>query len=132
MAQNDGIKKLKSALVFSIIVNVFYGVAFLVTPGILQAMAGGNPVEFGWIRWSGGMLLAAAIGGVQVYLNPQKQSGAVTILTVAPLLISLALLYTLLFETYTVHTWFILAPCVIIFTLFLVMAWARQAAKDIL
>ena len=132
MAQNDGIKKLKMALVFSVIVDVFYGFAFFVTPGILQAMAGGNPVEFGWIRWSGGVLIALAIGGVQTYRSPHKQASAITILTIAPLLTALALLYTLLFETHNVHAWFILAPCVILFALFVVMARARRAAKDIL
>jgi hypothetical protein len=132
MAQNDGIKKLKVALVFSIIVHVFYGFAFFITPGILQAMAGGNPVEFGWIRWSGGVLIAMAIGGIQTYRNPHKQASAITILTISPLLVALGLLYPLIFEKYSVHTWFILVPCVITFALFIVMVWARQAAKDIL
>jgi ABC-type transport system involved in Fe-S cluster assembly fused permease/ATPase subunit len=95
-------------------------------------MAGGNPVEFGWIRWSGGVLIAMAIGGIQTYRNPHKQASAITILTISPLLVALGLLYPLLFETYSVHTWFILVPCVISFALFIVMAWARQAAKDIL
>ncbi len=132
MEQNEGIKKLKLALAFSIIVNVFYGIAFFVTPGILQAMAGGNPVEFGWIRWSGGVLIALAIGGIQTYRSPHKQASAMTILTISPLLVALGLLYPLIFETYSVHTWFILVPFVISIALFIVMAWARQAAKDIL
>jgi len=132
MAQNEGTKKLRSALVFSIIVDLLYGIAFLAVPAMLQTMAGGNPVEFGWIRWSGGMLIATAIGGIQAYRDSHKQGSTVTILTIAPLLISLALLYTLLFDTYSVHTWFILVPCVVVFALFIVMALARHAAKDIL
>jgi peptidoglycan/LPS O-acetylase OafA/YrhL len=132
MAQNEGTKKLRSALVFSIIVDLFYGIAFLAAPAMLQTMAGGNPVEFGWIRWSGGMLIATAIGAIQAYRDPHKQGSTVTILTIAPLLISLALLYTLLFDNYSVHTWFILVPCVVVFALFIVMALARHAAKDIL
>ncbi len=130
MNQND--KKLKYALLFSIVVNLFYGFAFFIVPGVLRDAAGGNPVELGWIRWSGGVLLALAIGGIQVYRKPAKQSAMVNTLTVAPVLIGAGLLYTLLFEPYTVHSWFIIVPCIVSFVLFAVMAWARQGAKDIL
>ncbi len=132
MARYESIRKLRTALLFSIVVDALYGIGFLVTPGMLHALAGGNALEFGWVRWSGGALVAMAIGGIQVYRDPHKQGSAVTILTVGALLSALALLYTLLFEQYSVHTWFVLAPCVLLFALFLVMAWGRQAAKDIL
>ncbi len=130
MNQND--KKLKYALVFSIVVNLFYGFAFFIVPGVLRAMAGGNPVELGWIRWSGGVLIALAIGGIQSYRKPAKQGAMVTTLTTAPVLVAAGLLYPLLFEVYTVHSWFIIVPCVVSFALFAVMAWARHGAKDIL
>ncbi len=42
------------------------------------------------------------------------------------------LLYALLFEKYSVHTWFIVMPCVTAFALFIVMLWGRQGAKEIL
>ncbi len=132
MSPNDGVQKLKCALMFSILVNAVYGIAFLITPGILTNMAGGNPVELGWIRWSGGVLLALASGGIQTYRNPAHQRSMVTTLTVAPILTSLGLLYPLLFEKYSVHTWFILMPCVVAFALFIVMVWGRQGAKEIL
>lgn len=130
MNQND--KKLKYALLFSIVVNLVYGFAFFIVPGVLRDMAGGNPVELGWIRWSGGVLIALVIGGIQVYRKPAKQGAMVTTLTVAPMLVGAGLLYPLLFETYSVHSWFIIVPCVASIALFVVMARARQGAKDLL
>ncbi len=132
MSQNDGIKKLKTGLAFSIVVHVFYGVGFFIMPGLLRDMAGGTPVELGWIRWAGGMMLSLAVGGILAYRNPMHQSAMVSTLTVAPLLIGLGLLYPLLFETYSVHTWFIAVPCVVSFAVLLVMLWARSGAKEIL
>ncbi len=132
MSQDNNLKKLKAALVFSILVDLVYGIAFFITPGILRDMAGGYPVELGWIRWSGGVLIALAVGGIQVYQKPAGQKSMVTALTVAPILSSVGLLYTLLFEKYSVHTWFIVMPCIVTFALFIVMIWGIQAAKEIL
>jgi hypothetical protein len=50
MSPNKETKKLKAALLFSIGVHVFYGIGFFVMPGILRGLAGGTPVELGWIR----------------------------------------------------------------------------------
>lgn len=132
MSQNEGVRRLKAGLMFSIIVHVFYGIGFFIMPGLLRDMAGGTPVELGWIRWAGGMMLSLAVGGIQAYRNPAHQSSMVMTLTVAPLLIGLGLLYPLLFEAYSVHTWFIAAPCVVAFAVFVVMLWARSGAKEIL
>ncbi len=132
MSQDEGLKKLKSALVFSILINLVYGIGFFITPWILRDMAGGIPVELGWIRWSGGVLLALAVGGIQAYQKPSGQRPMITTLTIAPILISIGLLYPLLFEKYSVHTWFIVMPCVISIVLFVVMMWGLQATKEIL
>ncbi len=132
MSQNEGLKKLKVALVFSILINLVYGIGFFITPWLLRDMAGGNPVDLGWIRWSGGVLLALAVGGIQAYQKPSGQKPMITTLTVAPILTSIGLLYPLLFEEYSVHTWFIVMPCVITFALFVLMMWGMQATKDIL
>jgi hypothetical protein len=95
-------------------------------------MAGGTPVEHGWLRWSGGILLGLAAGAMQAYRNPAHQKSLITTLTAAPLLVGLAQAYTMLFESYSIHTWFILMPCVITFALFGVMLWAKQGSKNIL
>ncbi len=132
MPPNNGLKKLKAALMFTIIVNLFYGIALFVTPGLMSEIAGGTPVEHGWLRWSGGVLIALAVGGLQAYRNPLHQKSIVMLLTVAPLLSGLAFAYTLLFENYTIHSWFILVPCILVFAMFAVLMWARQGAKEIL
>ncbi len=132
MSPNNGLKKLKAALMFTIIVNLFYGIALFVTPGFMSEIAGGTPVEHGWLRWSGGVLIALAVGGLHAYRNPGNQKSLVLLLTVAPLLSGLAFAYTLLFENYTIHTWFILVPCVVAFAMFAAMMWARQGSKEIL
>jgi hypothetical protein len=132
MLQDNSIKKLKTAIVFSILVSGLYGIAFFLAPGMMSAMAGGTPVENTWLRWSGGILLGLAAGGLHAYRDPVNQKSMITALTVAPLLSGLAFAYTLLAEPYSIHTWFILMPCVIVFALFGVMLWARKAAKEIL
>jgi hypothetical protein len=132
MSENSGIKKLKVALILTVIVNLFYGIAFFVAPGAMSEMAGGTPVEHGWLRWSGGVLIGLAVGGLQAYRNPANQKSLVTLSIWASLMSGLAFAYTLLFENYTIHTWFILVPCVVVFAMFAVMMWARQGAKEIL
>ncbi len=132
MTQNNGVRMLKHALLFSIIFNAFYGIGFFILPAVLRDMAGGTPVELGWIRWSGGVLLALSAGGLQAYRNPERQIPMITTLTLAPLLSSLALLYTLTFEAYSIRTWFIALPCAMAFVLFVVMFLARQGSKAVL
>lgn len=132
MSPNHGVKRLKLALLCSIVIHVFYGIGFFIMPGILRSMAGGTPVELGWIRWSGGALLALAVGGIQAFRDPSHQGSMITTLTVAPLLVGLGLLYPLLFENYSIHTWFIVVPCIMAFAVFVAMMWARQGAQEIL
>ncbi len=132
MAQNNGNKSLKFALLLFSASNLFYGISFLLFPGMLSNLAGGNPVESGWIRWSGGPLLGFGIGAILVYRNPAKQGIFITIAAIGSLLIALSMFYTLLFDTYTSQTWFILVPGVLTLVLFAVLLWARQGAKDVL
>ena len=132
MTQENGIKRLKAALMFSIIVDLCYGIGFFIVPGMLSAMAGGTPVEHGWVRWGGALLLALAAGGISVYREPSHQHAMVMTLTAAALLAGLAHAYTLLFENYSINTSFILLPCVVALVLFGVLLWASQGVRTIL
>ncbi len=70
MPQNDGanpLKPLKVVLVIYAIVSLVYGLGFLFTPGMLVSMAGGEPVDFAWLRWPGGVLIALGIGALLVF-----------------------------------------------------------------
>jgi hypothetical protein len=133
MSQNSGLKNLKYALILYIGAILFYGVFFLFLPGMLVSMSGvSEPVNLGWIRWTGGPLIALGIGAIQVYRNPAKQGIFVTIAAISELLIGSGLLYSKIFDHSASHTWFIMTPCVIALALFVLLLWARQGAKDIL
>ncbi len=132
MSQNNGIQKLRAALLLTFIVDFFYGIGFFVAPGYLSEIAGGTPVEHGWVRWAGGTLIGIALGALQAYRNPAHQKSLILLLTMAPLFTGLAFVYTLLFETYSIHTWFILVPCIVVFVMFAAMMWARQGVREIL
>jgi hypothetical protein len=133
MSQNDGVKNLKLALMAGIAVNVFYGISFLFFPGLLVSMSGSSePLNLGWIRWSGGPLLAIGIGGLQAYRKPSGQGVFITVATASALLTGLGLLYSKIFDRSTTYTWFHMTPCVLSLLLVVLLLWARQGAKDIL
>ncbi len=133
MSQNSGLKNLKYVLILYIVGNLFYGVFFLLLPGMLVSMSGvPEPVNLGWIRWAGGPLFALGAGAIQVYRSPAKQGIFVTIAAISELLIGSGLLYSKIFDHSTSYTWFIMTPCVVALVLFVLLVWARQGAKDIL
>jgi len=78
MAQNDNVKVLKVTLIIFAVILLVYGFGFLFVPGILVKLSGGNPVEFGWLRWSGGVIIALGIGCLMVSSKPEKQGIFVT------------------------------------------------------
>jgi len=70
MAQNDDVKVLKFALMIAAIVSLVYGLCYLFIPSTLVKLSGGNLVEASWLRWSGGVIIAWAIGTLMVYSKP--------------------------------------------------------------
>jgi len=54
MAQNNDVKVLKFALMIAAIVSLVYGLGYLLIPGALVKLSGGNLIDAGWLRWSGG------------------------------------------------------------------------------
>ena len=132
MAENDNIKTLKLALMISAIVSLVYGLAYLLIPSSLVKFAGGSPVEASWMRWSGGVIIAWAIGTLMVYSNPKKQKIFVTYLALAHLLAGLGLLYSWVMQEYSGATWFIALPTLLLLVLALLIFWGRNQAKEIL
>ncbi len=133
MSQSHGVKNLKLALLAVIAVNVFYGISFLLLPGLLVSMSGSSePLNLGWIRWSGGPLLAIGIGAVQAYRKSSGQDVFISVATISALLTGLGLLYSKIFDRSTTYTWFHMTPCVLSLLLFVLLLWARQGAKDVL
>ena len=132
MAQNDDVKVLKFALMISAIVSLVYGLGYFLIPSTLVKLSGGNLVEAGWLRWSGGVIIALAIGAIMVYSKPEKQNIFVTIMALAHLLSGLGLLYSWIAQEYSGATWFIAIPTCLILILSALLFWGRNQAKGIL
>jgi len=132
MAQNNGTKTLKVVLVIYAIVVLVYGLSFLLMPGVMVAMSGGSPVDLGWLRWPGGVLIALGIGALLVRRDPTKQGVFVTTISLGTLLAGLALLYSWIVHEYSGATFFIALPTIIILVVSALLWWSRQKAKGIL
>ncbi len=132
MAQNDDVKVLKFALMIAAIVSLVYGLCYLFIPSTLVKLSGGNLVEASWLRWSGGVIIAWAIGTLMVYSKPEKQNIFVTSVALAHLLSGLGLLYSWIMQEYSGATWFIAIPTCLLFILSALLFWGRGQAKGIL
>ena len=132
MAENNNTKTLKLTLMIAAILSLVYGLGFLLFPGALVKLSGGNLIEGSWLRWSGGVIIAWAIGSLVVYGKPEKQNVFVTYFAFAHLLSGLALLYSWIMKEYSGATWFVAVPTCILFILSILLFWSRSQAKEIL
>ena len=132
MAQNDDVKVLKVTLIILAVIALVYGFCYLFVPGILASLSGGNPVEFGWLRWSGGVIIALGIGALMVSSKPEKQGIFVTSMALATLFSGLGHLYSWIMQEYSGATWFIALPTCILLVLSCLLWWGRGQAKEIL
>ena len=132
MAQNDDVKLLKFSLMIAAIVSLIYGFGFLLIPGTLVKLSGGSLVEASWLRWSGGVIIAWAIGTLMVYSKPEKQNIFVTSLALAYLLSGLELLYSWIMQEFSGATWFIATPSCLLLILSALVLCGRNQAKGIL
>jgi len=132
MAQNDNVKVLKVTLIIFAVIAFVYGFGHLFVPGILVSLSGGNPVDFGWLRWSGGMIIALGIGCLMVSSKPEKQGIFVTSMALATLFAGLGMLYTWIMQEYSGATWFMALPTCLLLVLSGLLWWGRGRAKGIL
>lgn len=130
-AQNNT-KMLKVALLILGVVQLAYGIPFLLTPGLLVTISGGAPVDYGWLRWSGGVIVGLAYGTLKVSRNPAKQDVYVTTMALTCLLTAVGHLIAMIAGDYTGATWFIVLPMVLTFALAVFIWWSRLQAKAIL
>ena len=130
--QNDTAKMLKVALLLCIVMQLVYGLGLLLIPGPLVTMSGGPKPEYGWLRWSGGILVGLAYGTYLVFRNPAKQGIYVTMLVLSNLLNAVGHLISIIAGDFTGATWWIVLPMVVTFALAAFLWWARQQAKAIL
>jgi hypothetical protein len=132
MAQNDDVKVLKVTLIILAVTAFVYGFGFLFVPGILVKLSGANPVEFSWLRWIGGVVIALGIGALMVSSKPEKQGIFVTSMALAALFAGLGNLYSWIMQEYSGATWFTALPTCLLLVISGLLWWGRGQAKGIL
>ena len=132
MAQGKDPKMLKVILIIFTVVVLIYGLGYLFIPDVFVTLYGSEPIDLGWIRWSGGPLIALGIGAILVIRKPDKQGIFVTTIAIGTLITGLGLLYSLLTREYGGSILSIVIAIAITLVLSGLLWWSRQQAKDIL
>jgi len=132
MAQDDNVKILKFTLIIFAVISLVYGFGFLFVPGLLVKLSEGNPVDFNWLRWMGGVVIALGIGALMVSSKPEKQGIFVTSMALATLFAGLGNLYSWIMQEYSGATWFTALPTCLLLVLSGLLWWGRGQAKGIL
>jgi hypothetical protein len=114
MAQSNNVTLLKVVLVILAVVSIIYGLGYLIVPGAMVTLSGANPVDFGWVRWPGGILIALGIGAFMVFRKPEKQGIFVFMSALSTSLAVLAKLCSWIMGEYTESTIFIVVPIIIL------------------
>ena len=123
---------LKIVLLIYAVVCLVYGLGYLIVPDSLVELSGGAPVFHGWLRWSGGVIIALGIGAILTYLNPKGQGIFVTTIAIGTLLAGLAMIWTWINIEEGANVWFTAVPTIVLLALSGLLWWSRQAAKNTL
>jgi hypothetical protein len=132
MAEKNNSAFLKIVLIIFAIVALIYGLCYFFIPGFLVELSGGDLVFHGWLRWSGGILIALGIGSILVAVKPKGQGIFVTTVALGSLLAGLALLHAWITLTEGAHVWFTAMPTIVVLVLSALLWWSRSQAKDVL
>ena len=132
MAEKNNSLLLKIALIIFTVIALVYGLCYFFVPDFLVKLSGGEPVFHGWLRWSGGVLIALGIGAIFVLRNPQGQGIFVTTIALGCLLAGLALIYGWITLEEGAAVWFTAVPTIGVLALSCLLWWGRSQAKDIL
>ena len=132
MAENKNAGFLKISLIIFAVVCLIYGIGYFFVPDFLVNLSGGQPVFHGWLRWSGGILIALGIGAILVFLNPQGQGIFVTTITLGSLLCGLGLLWGWIAFEEGQNAWFVAVPTIIVLALAILLWYGRDKAKEVL
>ena len=130
MAQADKSVMLRVVLIVFAVACFVYGIVFLFVPHVWENLNGGDLVDYGWLRWPGGFLVALGIGAVMIARKPENQGTFIFILALADLLGGLGILYSLIMQEYTGTFTFILVPTVLMLVIAGLMFWGLGRAID--
>lgn len=116
---------LRLALIYGILVEGIYGILLAFIPSQFALFIGSMPPEAVWQRWSGGVLLALAIGQYRVLINPQKQETFIVTMMLVALFTAIGLIVSFVMHEYSAHIFWIVFPIVLtlVQTVLLFMAW---------
>jgi hypothetical protein len=120
MAENKNVGFLKIVLIIFAVISIVYGIGYFLFPNFLVNLSGDTPVFHGWLRWSGGVLIALGEG---IF---------VTTMALGCLLIGIALLWAWITVEEGTNVWFTALPTVLGFVLAILLWLSRAKAKDIL
>ena len=124
---------LKITLVLFAIVTIGYGIIYLLFPQVQISAAGGEPIEPGWIRWMGGVLIALGMGSIMVIRKPEKQGIFVTVSCVGALLFSLASFYEIIFVDFGDYNLLnTLIPAIVLTVIAILLYLSLRQSKEIL
>lgn len=132
MAEKNNSVFLKVVLIIFAIVALVYGLCYFFVPDFLVNLSGGGPVYHGWLRWSGGVLIALGIGSILVAIKPKGQGIFVMTVALGCLLAGLALLYAWIKLGEDAKVWFTALPTIIVLVISALLWWSRSQAKDVL
>jgi len=132
MAEKKNVGFLKFVLAVFAVVSMVYGICYFFVPDFLVKLSGEVPVYHGWLRWSGGSLIALGIGSILVFNKPKYQGIFVNILALGCLLNAIALVWAWIGAVEGTNTWFTILPAIITLVLAVLLFWSGQLAKDIL
>jgi hypothetical protein len=132
MAENKNPILLKIALIIFAIVAFVYGLCYFIIPEALVNLSGSEPVFHGWLRWSGGVLIALGVGTILVLRNPEKQDPFVITVAIGSLLSGLALVFAWITAGEEANIWFTALPAILILVISALLWWGRYQARSIL
>lgn len=132
MAENKNPVLLKIALIIFAIVALVYGLCYFIIPDALVKLSGSEPVFHGWLRWSGGVLIALGVGTILVLRKPEKQDPFVITVAIGSLLSGLALVFAWITAGEEANIWFTALPAILTLIMSALLWWGRYQARDIL
>jgi hypothetical protein len=127
MMTSSDVKSSATVLYLAAIVDLVYGVLFLVFPEwMFKLSQDPNVGSPGWVRWSGGLLIGVAVAGFLAAPKVETQRPFVVGLLVAVVLIALSLLYSLFVGGYAGAAWFLWVPIVVNAGFAIALAWVAS------